>query len=319
MRKLVFAAAAALLVATAAQPAHAGLLKSGSFEVLSGDDKGGGWVINHIPALGDRLWGCADVKTVQDCKQVYFEKWTPATSLEFIHVTDSSMKGWLKLSVPVVGDYLLACEDPKGEPRCTEVELELRPPLAGIDRVWPDYDCDKGCSQPAPGASAGGGGGLPIPGLGKGGGGAKPNVVQAARQGDMWMQASLKLPGPVNLYACRNLESKPECRLALPDFLIIDREALGLKKLEEIEHETSDGTEYGPGVRIVEVEPDSAAEKSKLRGGDVIKSVGGFPVNRIKHLDALLAQYPATYTIPIELDNGDRVKLKVFRKRPKQK
>ncbi len=289
-------------------------LPSGSFELFTADNKGGGWVINHIPVRGDSLWGCGDAQNVQDCKQVYLEHWTPATKLEFIHVSESSMKGWLKMSVPVYGDILLACEDPKGSPSCEEVDLELRPPLAAIARVWPDYPCKEGCSSPAPGASSGGGGGLPIPGLGGGGGGPKNNVVEPAAYGTMWLHAALKLPGPINLYACRNLESKPECRLTLPDYLLIDRAALGLKKLEEIIVEEGDSKKYGPGVRIVEVEDGSAAQKAKLRAGDVIVKVGGFAVSRIAHLNALLAQYPATYEIPLELENGDRVKLKPSRK-----
>lgn len=294
-----------------APTAFAGLLPSGSFEILTQDDSGGGWVINHIPGAGDRLWGCKDVKVAEGCTQLHFNDWTAGTGMEFIHITDTSMKGWFVLKVPLKGHFLFACSDPEGTPKCDPVNLDLLPPMPGLARVFPDYDCQEGCSVPA----KGGGGGLSI----GGGGGETKNVIEGAAKGDMWLEASLKLPGPVNLYSCTGLESSPVCKLVLPDFLVIDREKLGFKKYEEIYVEDADKNRtYGPGVRIADIDEGSAAEEAKLRPGDVIVKVGEFEVNRQGHLKQLFSQYPAGFPIEVTLDDGRKVELKAKRKEKKK-
>jgi len=145
------------------------------------------------------------VKSGTGCTQLHFNEWTAGTGMEFIHITDTSMKGWFLLKVPLKGHFLYACSAPEATPVCDPVHLDLIPPMPGLARVWPDYDCTEGCSVAAKAS-----GGL------LGGGGDAKNVIEPAAKGDMWLEASLKLPGPVNLYACTNLESSPECKLVLP-------------------------------------------------------------------------------------------------------
>ena len=134
-------------------------------------------------------------------------------------------------------------------------------------------------------------------------------VIEPGSKGNMWMSAGVKPAGPINLYACRDLNGNPECQLAIPDWFLFDRENIGFKKVEMIEL-SGDAI----GISIVELEEDSAAEAADLRAGDVIVAVAGFPLKNDMHFKGLLMQFPATYRIPVELENGDRVKIKVRRK-----
>lgn len=275
---------------------------SSSFEVFATDGEGGGWVINHIPIRGDMLWGCADLSRVDECEFVPLPDFVPATQLDFLHVTEDSQAGWLRVRVPVVGDFLMACYDPETNPSCKKIDLELRPPLAGLEREWPGYDN-------AALADTGGG---PMAML-TGGGPAAPGpdgAIEPAKKGDMWLSASLKLPGPVNLYACRGLEGSPECELTIPDFFLIDREDIGFKKVSE-EYNNADQV---IGVRVEDIEEGSAADKADVRIGDVLVSVDGFPIKNDKHFKGLIAQYPATFSFYVELENGDKLKVRVRRK-----
>ena len=289
-------------ISLAGSSATAGPLPSGSFEVQSPDDSGGGWIINHLPGLGDRLWGCTDLVKVEECKQVYLGDWVAASTLEFLHISEGSMKAWVKITVPVMGDYLLACEDPKGAPKCTPVELDLRPPLASLTREWPSYPCPDGC----PGAAAAAGG--PMGGL-MGGSGAPKHVIAPASRGDLLISAALKVPGPVNLYACRNLEKAPECQLSIPDFLAVDRENIGFKKYDEIDLGSG-----RVGIEIQDVDEDTAAERSKFREGDVIVRVNGFDIKSKAHFKGMLMQWPATYAFEVELESGEFIEILPLRK-----
>jgi hypothetical protein len=277
---------------------------SGDFDVYSVDDQGGGWVINRIPVRGDLLWGCKDVATVQECDPVPLPDFYPATVLNFLHISDDSQAAWLRVSVPVLGDYLMACFDPEGKPHCDIVDLELRPPTATLAREWPDYE-DVGAA-----AAAGGGG--PLAALSGGDAPLPPAaIIEPPMKGDMWLSAALKIPGPLNLYACRNLEGRPECKLAIPDYYLVDREDVGFKKFSEVPTSASSS---GVGILVDELVEGSAAEEADIRAGDVIVKVCGFEIKSDKHFKGLIAQIPATYSIPVHFENGDKVKIKVRRK-----
>lgn len=304
-RHILFASGLALGLAT---PAWALPGLSGSFEVFSVDDSGGGWVVHHMPGRGDTLWGCQAVKSVASCTQVYMDEWKTGTSLSFIHITDKSQKGWLRVRAPGLGDYLLACQDPTGAPSCASVELELRPATSNFSRVWPDYDCSFACETD----TCCGGKVLPET--------SPASVIEPAAKGDMWLELGIKVPGPVNLYACRNLETAPECQLTVPNWLALDRENVGIKKIEDIEVEAADGSvTYGPGVRVSVVDEESVAAEAGIAEGTVITKVGEFEVNRKAHARFLMLQYPALDKIPLTLDGGKVVDLVPNRKPSKKK
>lgn len=295
----------------AATAASAGLLPipqgpGPGFEVFSVDNKGGGWIINHMPGRGDTLWGCKDVTAVDKCTQVYFNEWKTAAKISFIHVTDKSQKGWLVLSAPAMGDYLFACQDPEGTPACTLVDLELRPAMAQYSRVWPAYDCEFECGDKGPCCGTG----LPET--------DSRRLIEVAEKGDMLLQVGLGIPGPSNLYACKTLESAPVCTLTIPNWLALDREDLGFKTLEDIEVEAADGTvTYGPGVTVGKMEEESVAFEAGIREGQVILKVGDFETNRAKHARYLMLQYPAEAKIPLTMEGGNVIEL-VPRRKPKK-
>jgi len=302
-------AAAALLVASFAQAK--GMGKTADFEIFAMDEGGGGWVLHHIPIKGDMLRGCTDVLGVDECKPVPLPDFTHAATLSMIHISEDSAAAWLKVSVPISGDFLMACYDPEGGPYCEKVRLEVRPPGAKIAREWPHYgnpeECP--CGGGGGGADAGGGGGL-MGGMMGGGGPSIPvdDIIEDAARADMWLSAAVAVPGPINLYACRNLDGDPECRLTVPDWFLIDREDLGFKKVEEVD--LSEGSGKYCGILVDDISELSIVEDSDIRLGDVIVRVGGFPIKNAKHFKGLLSQFPATYTIPIELENGDRLRLR---------
>lgn len=305
-------ATAVLLVgASFASVASAGLIpgltgpKPG-FEIFSVDNKGGGWVIHHFPGRGDSLWGCKDVTAVEDCTQVFFSEWKTATSMNMIHVTDKSQKAWFVLNAPAMGDYLYACENPEAAPVCKLVELELRPPIASYERVWPSYDCKFECGDKAPCCDT-----LPETDARR--------LIETAEKGDMWLQAKMPVGGPVNLYACKTLEASPVCTLAIPDYLALDRQDLGFKTIEDIEHENADGTiTYGPGVLVSKVDEDTAAWEAGFREGMIITKVGPFDVTRAKHARYVMGQYLAESSLTFTLEDGKTMDVKIRRKPKKE-
>ena len=277
------------------------------FEVFSVDAKGGGWIIHHMPGRGDTLWGCKDVSAVEECVQVYFNEWKTASKIKFIHVTDKSQKGWLVLTAPAMGDYLYACQDPEGAPACTLMEMELRPATASYDRVWPAYDCEfecgdkTTCGETLPDTDA-------------------RRVIEAADKGDMLLQTGIMIPGPVNLYACKGLETAPVCELTIPNWLALDREDIGLGSLEDIETESSDGTvTYGPGVLIKKIDEESPAYAAGMREGDTILKVGPFEVSKATHARYMMLQYPAEQTLAFTMEDGKVIEIKINRKPKKSK
>jgi hypothetical protein len=290
-----------------AGPALAGLLPGlggpPAFEVFAVDANGGGWIIHHMMGRGDTLWGCKDVTNVTECVQVYFEDWKPASKMSFIHVTDTSQRGWLKLSVPVLGDYLFACSDPEGTPACARVDLDLRPALASFSRTWPAYDCKPECTAGTNCESAT----LPTTDARR--------VIETAEKGDMLLQLGI-VPGPSNLYACRNLESAPACELTIPNWLAFDRQDIGLSKLANVE---DDDSNVLPGALVDVVDEESAAAAAGLKEGDQITAIGGLTVRNAAHARYLLLQYPADQTVTITLDGGRTVDVKISRKPRKEK
>ncbi|GEM_PF-3525117 len=280
-----------------------GVMAAGDFEVYSQDDQGGGWVIHKIPVKGDLLWGCGDVATVERCDPVPLPDFMPATSLTFLHIDKDTMAAWLRVSVPAFGDSLMACYSPEDKPRCEEVKLKLAPPMTELKRVWPDYETPAGAAA-APAAGGGMMGGL------MGGGDSGPPkgaLLEDGSKGNMWLSAGIIVPGPVNLYACIDLNDDPKCTLAIPDIYQIRRANVGFKKVSAVEN--SKGKVIG--ILIEELDEGSAAMRAKLKPGDVIKRVGGFRLKSVAHFKGLLTQWPATYKIPVELKDGDLVKIKV--------
>ncbi len=302
MQRAVLATAA--LIAASAAFAAPKFGPTPGFEIYTADDKGGGWVI-HRSMRGDTLWGCADVATVETCTQVYFNDWRSGTKLSFLHVTDATMDGWLKLTAPGFGDVLLTCADPEGTPMCDVIELEVRPKLASYSRVWPGQDCVFDCGTECCGDS------LPE---------SDPQrLIEAAAKADIWLQIGPRIPGPVNLYACTGLGAEAKCQLSVPNWLGYDRQNIGFKKLEDIENEGADGeVVYGPGVLVSKIDEESVAYAAGFREGDIILKVGEFETNQAKHARNLMLQYPAETAIPVTKGDGTVVELTAIRK-PKKK
>jgi len=311
-RLFVSVALLVLLSLPTAAVAKVSLLPASDFEVFTTDSSGGGWVIHKIPIKGDLLWGCGDVRRVERCNPVPLPDFMPATSLDFIHIDDKTQAAWLKVTVPVLGDSLMACYDPEGSPRCEKITLEAAPPVVAIDRIWPAYK-----SEGAAGQSASGRGGPlgALAGAVAPSGPSKAARIEPASKGAMWLTASIPVPGPVNLYACRNLSSSPECQLAVPDVYQVLREDVGFKKVSSA---TNSKGRFA-GVVVEEIVEGSAAHRAKIRLGQVIVKVGGFPLKNSAHFKGLLTQWPATYEIPITLRGGDVVNLKVRRPSRKKK
>ena len=269
-------------------------------------------MIHDIPLKGSTLWGCEDVASVDTCQFVPLQYWTPNTKLDFFHISgdSSDQAGWLRVSTMGMGDFLLACYNPEDDaPYCKEVTHELRPPaMVQMERHWPEYETDD---------SSGGGGGL-------GFGGGKPQltpetVIGKKSRSDMWLSTGIKMPGPINLYACRKLHSsQPECQLAIPDWYQLDRENLGLKKVSAqetpYEHE---GREY---VKVVveKIDEEGAAAAAGLGEGTVIVALNGFRFHSAAHFKGLMAQFPATYSFELTLEDESTVTVEVREKPPKK-
>lgn len=303
-RTIGLLATTALLAGSASAAGLKFGFKSG-FGVYATDAKGGGWVIHHIGGRGDTLWGCGDVGAVDTCTQVYFNEWKTASKMEMLHVSRDSHNAWFKLSAPGLGDYLYACKDPEGTPVCTLIDLEMRPAaLVSLDRVWPGGECTTECDK---------GEGNPVDKF-------DPRyVIEDKARADMWLEMGVKVPGPTNLYACRNLAGEAECKLAAPNWLAFDRENLGFKKIEDIKSEGPDGeTIYGPGVLVSKVDEETVAYEAGIREGTVITKVGDFEVNRAAHATFMMLQYPALDTFTITLEDGSTKEITARRKPSKK-
>lgn len=244
------------------------------FEVFSASVTGAGWVIHHHETQGDSLWACPEVASAESCRQVLFDAWRTGATLRFLHVDQDALAGWLLLGVPGDGDVLYACYNPVGSPRCEPVTLEARPPGAILARVWP------------------------APPAGDVRGDVHP-AVEASSRGRLWIEAGPRGMGPVNFYACVGLLGTPQCALAVPNWLVFDREPWGLKRTEDL----AEG-----GVRVLRVEPGSPAA-SALKEGAVVRQVAGFSVRDTRHLQAILSQVPAESPVRLTLDDGAEVVL----------
>lgn len=305
-RTLVLVSLSLLFAVPASAAPKIGVLPSGSFDIFTIDAGGGGWVIHKIPIKGDLLWGCQDVKDVTRCNPVPLPDFMPGTSLEFIHIDNKTQAAWLKVTAPPFGDSLMACYEPESnQPRCSKVKLEAAPPVASLDRIWPAYAGDDAAD------SGGGGGGGLLGGLGGGAPAGPSNAarIEGASASNMWLTASIPVPGPVNLYACRGLASEPECQLAVPDVYQVLRADVGFKKISSVTNKKGRFV----GVKVEEVVEGSAAFRAKIRPGMLIVKIGGFPLKNEAHFKGLLTQWPATYEIPVELKDGETVNIKVRR------
>lgn len=301
MRSIV--SSLAVLAALALLPATASALPkmpSGSFDIYTPDDSGGGWVIHRIPGKGDQLWGCEDVMQASTCRLVPLPDWNTATGLNFLHVSKDSMAAWLKVTPPAQGDTLMACYEPETSPSCKRVKIELNPPIADYNREWPAYGGADG--------AAAGGGGL----LGAVGGGptlGPDQLLEDAKNADMWMSAAVKVTGPVNLYACRGLADKnAECELAIPGWLILDRQDIGFKKIEALPGKK------GVAIRVLELDEGSAAEKAGIQPGMIITRVEGFRIKNESHFKGLMSQFPATFSFALKVKDEGEIEVTAVRK-----
>lgn len=246
------------------------------FDVFSVDGQGGGWVVHRLPGRGDSLWGCADVaREPEACVQVFFEAWRTGSQLDILHITRDTQRAWVRLRATGWGDTLLACVEPETAPRCTPVGLDLWPARAQLDRVWPPYTRVEE-------------GGFPD--------GDPRQRIEPVEAADLWIEAGPAIPGPVNLYACIGLAGDaPRCRVGLPNLLRIEREGLGLRRLEDVRPTRGAPSE---GARIVRIDEGSAAWDAGLREGMVILGVGGFEVREATRVRELASQYPAGAVVP---------------------
>lgn len=285
-------------LALASGSAVAGMipLPTSGFEVFSTDTKGGGWVIHHQKGRGDSIWGCKDLATVGECTQVHLIEWKSASRIEAIHVSKDSQNAWIVLSAPAMGDYLYACKDPEGAPSCKLVELDLRPSAAPkIERIWPERDCVFDCANSTDRVD----------------GNDWRTKIEDKAKADMWIQLAPAAVGPTNFYACKNLGSEPVCQLAVPNWLTVDREELGLEKLANV---TDADKNVLPGALVGKLDEESVAYKAGIREGDKIMKVGEFDVRNGTHAKYMIIQYPALKALKLTMGDGKVVELTANRK-----
>lgn len=227
--------------------------------------------------------------------------WNTGTALNFMHVTEGTLAAWLKVTPPFQGDTLMACWSPEEKPKCKRVKLELNPPLANYEREWP---------SPPAGESAGGAGLMGA----LGGGASAPGpeeLIEDVSKANMWMSAGVKITGPVNLYACRGLaDREPECALAIPGWLIIDRQDIGFKKFESLQGKK------GVAIQVTEIVEGSAADDAGIEPGMVITRVAGFRIKSASHFKGLMSQYPATFKFSLKVKDEGKIVL-TAKRRPK--
>lgn len=245
----------------------------------------GGWLVLTVPVVGDLLYACPPLGSPSpNCKSVVLPIRGPGSTLERWFIDPTSGAAWFKISVPPMGDYLLACFEPQGSPHCTLVEIERKPEVATLSRLRAETD------------GGGGPGGLvpfpPKPGSSTPGSGE-------ANASAFWMTAALPVPGPVTLYACGGLDNGPTCRIALQGLDLIGAEDFGIQKL-------SAGSR---GVVIGGIATNSVAERAGLREGDVVSSAAGFEILFPAHLKGLLSQVPVGDSIRLEVVGKGLVKL----------
>jgi len=299
MNRTLLIGALALSTTAIAAPKF-GLGGPTGFEPFSTDSAGGGWVIHHH-MRGDTLWGCTDVANVDTCTQVYFDEWRPTAGMEMLHVSRDSHNAWFKLNAKGLGDMLFACKDPEGTPVCQRIELQQAPQiLVTLKRKWPAHECDEDCGTEAM-----------LEEYSRG-------VMESADYSDMWLQLGVKGPGSANLYACRNLASTPECLPAIPNWLVFNRQDVGIQ-FSDIKVKHDDGTTtYGPGVLVKKVDEESVAYEAGIREEDVILSIGGFTTDRAGKAKAMVMQYPAESTFEIVKEGGEAVTITPRVKPPKK-
>lgn len=295
-------ASVALLAIAPAAFAVPGLpLPVDGFEVFSIDAKGGGWVIHHQKGRGDSLWGCKDLLGVDKCVQVHLEEWKSASRIEAIHISKDSQNAWIEISAPAMGEFLYACKDPEGTPTCKQVALDMRPvPMAKIERVWPTRDCAFECGDK---------------------GDALPEndwrrKIEDKAKADMWIEVSSTGVGATQFYACKGLAGDPTCVLALPNWLTVDRQNIGLEDLDNVEDAEKNVL---PGALVGKVDEESVAYAAGFREGMKIKAVGAFEVRNAAHAKYMLIQYPALQPIKVTLDDGKVIEVTAQRKPPKSK
>jgi hypothetical protein len=276
-------------------------LPADGFEVFSIDGKGGGWVIHHQKGRGDSLWGCKDLAAVDSCLQVHLEEWKSAARIEAIHVSKDSQHAWITVNAPAMGEFLYACKDPEGAPSCKPVVLDMRPvPAPTIERVWPARDCAYDCDAK---------------------GDLLPETdwrrkIEDKAKADMWIEVSSPGVGATQLYACKGLAAEPACKLALPNWLTVDRQGLGIEDLDDVEDANKNVL---PGAIVGKIDEGSMAYAAGFREGMKIKAVGAFEVRNAAHARFMLLQYPALQPIKITLDDGKVVEITAQRKPPKSK
>ncbi len=292
----------ALAASSAAVAGPLGLGGPTGFESFSTDNAGGGWVIHHH-VRGDTLWGCADIKSVDTCTQVYFDEWRPTAKMEMLHVTSGSHDAWFKMANKGFGDSLFACKTPEGgAPMCQRIQLDTAPQiLVKLERKWPKYECDDDC---------GGEAAMSMP--------EARGVIESAAYSDIWLQLAVTGPGSSNLYACRDLAGTPTCQTAIPNWLVWNRQDIGIS-FSDIKIKQEDGsTTYGPGVLVKKVDEESVAYAAGIREEDVILSVGGFTTDRAAKAKAMVMQYPAGQPFELVKEGGETVVITAIEKPPKK-
>ena len=248
----------------------------------------GGWLVFTVPVVGDLLYACPPLGSPDpNCKSVVLPIRGPGSTLERWYIDPSSGAAWFKISVPPMGDYLLACFEPQGAPHCALVEVERRPTVATLSQLKAKSDGEGGLGGLVP-FPAKPGSSTPPP--------AGPGEANASA---FWMTAALPVPGPVTLYACGGLDKGPTCRVALQGMALIEAEDFGIQKL-------SSGS---GGVVVGGVATNSVAERAGLREGDVITSAAGFEILFPAHLEGLLSQVPVGDSIRVEVERKGLVKL----------
>lgn len=260
----------------------------------------GGWLVFTVPVVGDVLYACPPLAFGEpDCMSVVLPIRSIGSALEPWFIDASTGAAWFKISVPPMGDFLLACFDPQGAPHCKLAEIEDRPPLAALSRL--------GTVEPGGG---GVGGLLPFPQASgassqpSSAGGGFPGSPEGVNAPVFWTTAAIPTPGPVTLYACGGIDKEPACRVAVSGLDIINADDFGLQKLSEVR--TASGK---IGVAIGGVAADSVAEQAGLREGDVVTTAAGFELLFPVHLKGLLSQVPVGDSIRLEVHTKGLIKL----------
>ena len=260
---------------------------------------GGGWLVLSIPLVGDVLQACPTLAADDpSCESVLLPMRGPGASLEpwFVHPETGS--AWFMVSVPTLGDWLLACYEPAGAAWCSLVEIEERPDLASLSMLERRTGDEGGLpiSLPGQGAPAPTGGldaGVPCDAS------ADLDCNPAA----FWMEASLPGAGAVALYACAGLDDKPACHLAASTLAFVDAKPFGLRDLEVVR------TRSGVQIKVGEVASGSAAYIAGLRGGELITTAAGFELHSPLQLKGLLDQVPVGESVRLEVEGKGLVKL----------